>query len=269
MLPNLMLAVAILFLSGCNMQKTMLYYPDTSLPSQGVLEAEHITFWPTSRDEYRGFISTLPVKNVKGTIVVFHGNAGTAADRAYYVQALAPLGYRVLLAEYPGYGARRGEPGEAVFVKDAGETLRLAAAQYGKPVYVLGESLGCGIAAALAKEWPALIDGILLITPWDTLLSIAKQKFPWLPVRLLLTDTYDNIENLKAFPKNIAIAGAERDEIIPVEHAKKLCESLPGPKKMWTIKNAGHNDWPELVGRQGWQEMMDFVGGKSNGKSQS
>ncbi len=268
MRTNLVLALAILFFSGCNLQKTMLYYPDTSVPPQKMLDADRIQFWPSSPDEYRGFISTVPVKNIKGTILVFHGNAGTAADRGYYVQALAPLGYRVLLVEYPGYGARKGVPGETVFVKDAAETLRLASAQYGKPVYLLGESLGCGVAAALAKESPTLIDGIILITPWDTLLSIANRKFPWLPVRLLLSDTYDNIQNLKEFPRRIAVAGAERDELIPIEHAKTLYESLPGPKKMWTIKNAGHNDWPDLVGPQWWQEMTDFVSGPSGRDSQ-
>lgn len=259
MLPKLPLVAALLFLFGCNIQKTMLYYPDTSLPSREILDAGRIQFWPSGPDDYRGFAAMVPDGTVRGTILVFHGNAGTASDRTYYVQALAPLGYRVLLAEYPGYGARTGEPGETAIVNDAKETLRLAAARYGKPLYVLGESLGCGVAAQLAKQSPALIDGLILITPWDTLLSIAKEKFPWLPVRLLLTDSYDSMGNLKNFRGKTAVAGAERDEVIPIGHAKTLYESLPGPKKMWTIKSAGHNDWPDLVSPRWWREVTDFV----------
>ena len=48
----------------------------------------------------------------RGTAIVFHGNAGHAGHRAYYARALTPLGLRVILAEYPGYGPRAGQPGE-------------------------------------------------------------------------------------------------------------------------------------------------------------
>jgi pimeloyl-ACP methyl ester carboxylesterase len=193
--------------------------------------------------------------------VVFHGNAGTAADRSYYVNALASLGYRVILAEYPGYGARKGELGEIPFVNDAKETLRLASDKYGKPIYLLGESLGCGVVAAVAKETPVQIKGIILIAPWDTLLAVAKEKYRWLPVRLFLNDKYDSIQNLKSFRGRIAIIGAERDEVIPIHHAQTLYTSLLVNKKMWTIKGAGHNDWPELVDLSWWKEITDFIRG--------
>jgi len=48
------------------------------------------------------------ISSPKGTVTVFHGNAGPAAGREFYLQALAPLNYRVILAEYPGYGGRTG-----------------------------------------------------------------------------------------------------------------------------------------------------------------
>ena len=187
------------------------------------------------------------------------GNAGTAADRVYYVDALTRLGYRVILAEYPGYGGRKGDLGEEPFVLDAKETVRLASEQYGAPMFILGESLGCGVAAATAKGSLVKIDGIILITPWETLLSVAKEKLPWLPVWLFLKDKYDTIENLKEYQGRIAVIGAERDEVIPVQHAKALFGSLPGShNKMFLIKGAGHNDWPEMVDLAWWKELMDF-----------
>jgi pimeloyl-ACP methyl ester carboxylesterase len=250
----------LLAFSGCNLQNSMLYYPSTDKPSRDFLTAYHIHYWGDASGDYRGYVSTVPGSTQKGTIIVFHGNAGAAADRVYYVEALAPLGYRVLLAEYPGYGGRKGELGEASFVKDAEETVRLAVEEFGKPVFLLGESLGCGVAAAAAGGSAGQINGLILITPWDTLLAVAKEKFPWLPVRLFLTDKYDSIENLKAYKGRIAIAGAERDDIIPVHHAQELFRALPGEKKMWTIKAAGHNDWFELVGPSWWKEITDYVG---------
>jgi len=245
---------------GCELQTSMLYYPDSYLPSQNELAANQIQFWPYGSSNYRGFIGTVTTGNAKGTIVVFHGNAGTASERAYYVNTLASFGYRVILAEYPGYGARKGALGEMPFVNDAIETLRLVSEKYGKPIYLLGESLGCGVAAAVARETPVQISGIILITPWDSLLAVAKEKFPWLPVRLFLSDTYDSVQNLKAFQGKIAIIGAERDEVIPIRHAQTLYASLVVNKKMWTIKGAGHNDWSELVDRSWWEEVTNFIG---------
>jgi uncharacterized protein len=254
-------AVAIMALTGCNPQYHMLYYPSPHLPSAAELAADRMAFWPSGPASYRGFIGTDEIENIKGTVVVFHGNAGTAADRAYYVKALSSIGYRVILAEYPGYGQRGGQLGEKSFVDDAQATVRLISEKYQEPLFLLGESLGCAVAAGAAKDPSLRIDGILLITPWDTLLAVAKSMFPWFPVGLLMKDTYDSIENLKSFRGRIAVVGAERDEILPIRHAIALYQSLTGNKKMWTLKGAGHNDWPNVVDISKWREFMDFVGG--------
>lgn len=260
-ISRIILLLFVLALTGCNLQRNMLYYPSSYLPSQETLAASSLQFWPSGPEGYRGFVGMLPAGNVRGTIVVFHGNAGTAADRDFYVSALAPLGYRVILAEYPGYGGRKGDPGEEVFVSDAKETMRIALEQYGKPLYMLGESLGCGVVASTVKISLVPVDGIILITPWDTLLSVAKYHFPWLPVRLFLRDTYDTIGNLKEFQGRIAVIGAERDEVVPIQHAQTLFASLPGNNKMWTIREAKHNDWPDTVTTAWWRDIIGFMEG--------
>jgi pimeloyl-ACP methyl ester carboxylesterase len=248
-----------MFFSGCNLQNNLLYYPSSSVPSGEELSAANMQFWPSGQKDYRGFTGLGATGHTKGTVIVFHGNAGTAADRAYYLTALEPLGYRVILAEYPGYGARKGELGEASFVSDAAETVRMASKKYGEPVLLLGESLGCGVAAAAAGDRSLQITGVILITPWDTLLAVARLKFPLFPVSLFMKDKYDNIGNLRGFQGKISIVGAERDEIIPINRAMELYQSLPVNKKMWIIKGAGHNDWPMFVDMPKWREFMDFV----------
>ena len=258
---RVILIVSVMSLIGCNLQYSMLYYPDSSVPSPAELAARHLQFWPSGPDGYRGFIGTDGIQNGKGTIIVFHGNAGTAADRAYYMNALGSIGYRVILAEYPGYGKREGTLGEESLVADAKASVRLASERYGAPLFLLGESLGCGVAAGAAADAALEIDGLLLITPWDTLLAAAKSHFRYLPVGLFMKDRYDNGENLKAFRKGIAVVGAELDEIVPVRHARELYRSLPGPKRMWTLRGAGHNDWPTAVDGAQWREFMDFLEG--------
>jgi len=266
LLKAFILAAAVMIISGCDLQNRFLYYPGSSAPSDESLKADNIKRWQSSPSDYRGLVAANVMGGAKGTIVVFHGNGGIAADRAFYPKDLGALGYRVILAEYPGYGGRKGELGEKAFVHDAGETVRLAGEKYGGPLFLLGESLGCGVAAAVARVIPVKIDGIVLITPWDTLASIAREKFPFLPVRMFLTDRYDSIGNLSSFKGRIAVVGAERDEVIPLAHATKLYDSLPGTdRRMWTMQGAGHNDWPMHVNQTWWKEIMDYVGKNDKG----
>ena len=250
-----------IYLVGCDMQNHMLYFPDSRLPSESELRANGLQFWPEGPTDYRGFIGTGKTGNVKGLIIVFHGNAGTASDRDYYLPPLGSLGYRVILAEYPGYGGRKGELGEQSFVNDSRETLRIAAKTYEGPIYLLGESLGCGVAAGVARGMSRDITGVILITPWNTLLAVAKDHYPYLPVGRFMKDKYDNAENLKSFPKRIAVVGAERDEVVPVRHAEELFTLLPNNKRMWIIKGVGHNDWIMRMDLSKWQEIMDFING--------
>jgi uncharacterized protein len=243
---------------SCNLQYRMLYYPSSYVPSKEELAANHLQFWPAEKG-YRGFIGVTEHTNMKGTIIVFHGNAGTADHRAYYIAALGSMGYRVILAEYPGYGAREGELGERSFVNDAQATIRFVSQKYPEPIFLLGESLGCGVVAAAAKDKSLRIDALILITPWDTLLAVAKSLYPLLPMGLFMKDKYDSVENLKSFQGKVAVIGAQQDEVLPIRHANTLYESLTGDKKMWVIRGAGHNDWPMFVDAKKWKEFMDFV----------
>ena len=147
--------------------------------------------WQATAEDYQGVISAMDAPAPNGTIVLFHGNGGTAVDRGFYLKPFMALGFRVILAEYPKYGGRPGKVGEKPFVAAGLETVRLAYEQYKEPLYLVGESLGCGIVAAVAKQTLVPIAGIILITPWDTLASVAKSLFPFLPVKLVLTDKYD------------------------------------------------------------------------------
>jgi alpha-beta hydrolase superfamily lysophospholipase len=255
-----LLVMTAMIFSGCNIQNNFLYFPDSTAPSEETLKAANIKPWPSSLKDYRGFVSMLEPRYTNGTVIVFHGNGGAAVDRTFYVKVLGDLGYRVILAEYPQYGGRKGTLGEKSFVNDANETTLLASQQFGGPLFLLGESLGCGVAAAVAHTTSARIDGVILITPWDNLASIAHSKFPFLPVRLLLTDKYDNIGNLESFKGRIVVVGAERDEVIPIKHATALYTSLSSSAKgMWVIRGAGHNDWPMYTNRSWWKDIMDFA----------
>lgn len=262
----LFIAYAVFVLLAFLMQRRLLYLPSQTLPSSPQLARAGLRFWPADGNDYRGFVSVAPsswrhLSWRNGVVIVFHGNAGAAWQRNYYVEALEPLGYRVLLAEYPGYGGRAGEPGEAVLVADAQETLRRAYEEFGPPIYLWGESLGAAVAAAVAAQPSAPVAGLVLLTPWDSLTELAQRIYPFLPVRWLLLDRYDSVRYLEGVSIPTALVIAERDEIIPRGHSERLYAALTAPKRSWVLPNAGHNSWPVEPHHGWWREVMAFVSG--------
>jgi uncharacterized protein len=244
------------------LQDFLLYHPRRSAPDRLESRAADLDLrpWPRHMHNYRGWVSRSAPERARAAAVVFHGNAGAALDRHYYIPALEPLGCRVVLAEYPGYGARPGSPSERTFVEDGIETLGLAFEEFGAPLFLIGESLGCGVAASLVGSGqPPPLAGVVLITPWDNLPDLAQSLYWFLPARLLVRDRYDSAANLRDFRGRVAVALAERDEVIPPRHTMRLYESLPEPKRLWTFPEARHNTWPSHPDASWWSELFEYL----------
>lgn len=249
-------AALLLFIAAVFMlQDRLLYFPQKATVEQ--LARGPLQPWPSAQD-FRGLVAE-PSGAVRGTAIVFHGNAGHAGHRAFYVQALAPLGLRVILAEHPGYGPRAGALGEASLVADAEETVALAHRQHGGPLLLVGESLGAAVAAAAGARHRELTAGLLLITPWDRLANVGSHHYPWLPVRWLLRDEYDTVARLASFDRPVVVAVAEHDSIVPARFGTALHASLSGPKRLVVIAGSDHNDWPNLVDGAWWQAAIEFA----------
>ena len=252
------------------LQRCLIYHPDKERPTEAYLAKLGLRYWPQANgfsqtNGFHGLVSTSAPRSAMGTVIVFHGNAGSAWQRDYYVKALEPMGYRVILAEYPGYGGRDGEMTETHILADAVEAIAAARRDFGDPIYLIGESMGCGVAAAAASEadHPSQtdhpIDGLLLITPWDSLVAVAQSHYWYVPASLLVKDRYDSIAYLQGFDRPVAVAMAEKDKVIPNKHTEALYDALAAPKKMWRFKNAGHSDWPDQPSAPWWKEAMDFM----------
>jgi len=237
------------------LQDRLLYFPARATVEQ--LGGAGLRPWPSAQD-FRGLVAE-PQGAVRGTAIVFHGNAGHAGHRAFYADALVPLGLRVILAEYPGYGPRPGKPGEASLVADADETVALAHGQYGGPLLLVGESLGAAVAAAAGARQRALTAGLLLITPWDRLPNVASHHYPWLPVKWLLRDLYDTSSRLATFDGPVVVVIAGQDSIVPARFGLALHAALGPSKQLMQIDGAGHNDWPALVDAAWWGKATDLA----------
>ncbi|MDO9541048.1 MAG: alpha/beta fold hydrolase [Kiritimatiellia bacterium] len=236
-------------------QARFLYFPDNS--SADLAGHFGLRPWPAG-ENFRGFISDKQLENSKGTFLVWHGNGGSALDRTYFPDALERRGYRVILAEYPGYCGRPGKLSEKSFVSDALSAADDARNEFGGPIYLIGESLGCGVATAVAKERP-WVNGIVLITPWADLPTLAQSKFWYLPARWFVRDQYDNIRNLSGYTGPVAVFLAGHDEVVPRKHGQRLFDSLKSPKHLWLFPASGHNSWPAGAKEKWWDEAVDFI----------
>jgi pimeloyl-ACP methyl ester carboxylesterase len=252
-----LLLAGLLLLGGpALMQDRLLYFPTHVTVTQGAIGG--LQPWPDAAD-FRGWLAPAPAA-VRGTALVFHGNAGHAGQRSHLAAALSATGLRVILAEYPGYGPRDGALGEASLVADAAQGIGLAYRQFGAPLLVVGESLGAGVAAAAAARQPAQVAGLMLITPWDRLEHVAAYHYPWLPVKWLLRDRYDSAAHLAAFGRPVVVAVAGQDDIVPARFGQALYEALPPSRRLLlTMHDAGHNDWPARVDAAWWQRAVDFM----------
>ena len=167
-------------LSGCNaLQQKLLFYPSHHDRANG------LTAW-VSEGKIVGCCR--PVSGPKNIWLLLPGNGGQAADRAYAMPCFARQD-AVFVLEYPGYGAREGEPSR----RSHSRTRRFPGPKYrllrktfpATPVCVAGESLGSGPAAFLANQ-PQPPDKIVLVVPFDTLASVAAEHYPFAPVSLIL-----------------------------------------------------------------------------------
>jgi hypothetical protein len=244
------------------LQRRLLYFPQrlTEVQARAAFDESGLRRWPdASAADYRGLVKRMAdtAALTNGTVLLFHGNAGCAKDREAYCDLLGRLGWRVVLAEYPGYGARRGTRSEASFRADGRATARLVRQSYPGRLVLLGESLGAGVAAAVATDPEVKADGVVLATPWNTLASVAAYHYPWLPVRFFLRDRYDSLAYLKNYVGPVTVLLAERDEIMPVASTLALYEGLPrDDKRLIRIPSSTHNEWFWLLSEERWHEVL-------------
>lgn len=244
-------------------QYRLLYYPQrlTKTAVRQAFDFYKVACWPeASGAAYRAVVKkTVPETSLtNGTVLVFHGNAGGAHERESYCDTLQKLGWRVILAEYPGYGARGGKLGEVSFREDGRATARLVRQTYPGRLVILGESLGSGVAAAVAADPDVKADAVVLATPWDTLMSVAVHHYPWLPVRFFLRDRYDSVAYLKNFEGPITVLMAEDDEIMPAASTLALFNGLPHAdrKRLVRVPYVGHNEWFWQVSDDQWRTIL-------------
>jgi uncharacterized protein len=251
------LAVAVL-VAAFVLQRRLLYFPDRTSEERALARAERLGLapWRGAGGALRGWRAPA-TRDPRARVLVLHGNAGSALDRTYYVEALAPLGAEVTLLEYPGYGARPGSPTlEALTAAtlDAVDALD----REGGPVWLVGESLGSGVVARAARLRPGIVRGLLLVTPFAELSAVARHHYPFLPAAFL-RDRFAPARDLARSHAPVFLLVAGRDEIVTAEQGRLLFDAIPGPKRLVEQPNATHNGLDLAPELPFWRDAVLFL----------
>ena len=254
-------AALVLLVAGC--QNTLLYHPSRGSESDMLAHAMRNNIEPW-RDEKGNIIGwQRPNPRATARLVVFHGNAGEAMHRSYYLDAFQSLDggakWEVFLFEYPGYGARPGDVGRKSFLTAGKAAVEELLATDTRPVFILGESVGSGVASDIVDALPTRIAGLALVTPFARMQEVAHAQFPWLPTSLILRDKYDNIAALAHYPGPVAIVIAAEDEVVGPDQGRKLHDNYPGRKTLITLPGVGHNYLPTGRNAEWFQRISDFL----------
>lgn len=258
-----LLIVATLFM----LQRRLIYLSEQTDEAAQLARAERLSVepWRAANGEIIGW--RRPVSGstpaAANRLIVFHGNAGSALYRTHYIEGFERLDrgglWQVHLFEYPGYGARGGEPSEATITAAARAAVGELAAGDARPIFVLGESLGSGPACALGREDAQSIRGICLVTPFARLGDVAAHHYPLLLVKMILRDRWDNVAALHGYRGPIAVLLAGRDEVIPAAQGEELFGGYRGPKRRWDQPRADHNSIDFTPAAPWWGEVSDFL----------
>lgn len=223
-------------------QRGLLYFPDSRPPDAGGLAAAGLKPLSVTADGLQLTSWYAPPAGRTLSVVRFHGNAGHHGQRLSLMRPFLEAGYGVVLVAYPGYGGNPGSPSEASFHAVGRATLDALAA-HGLPaerLVLFGESLGSGVATALAVE--RRVAGVILQAPFTSVADRAQEIYFFVPAKLLVRDRFDNLSRIARLGAPLLIVHGERDATVPAAHGRRLLAAAREPKRGIFVASAGHND---------------------------
>ena len=231
-----------------------LIFPVHAVPAAGPLprSAERMTVSTPDGETLQGIhLRPVDADRSRTLILGFGGNAWNGQDVAEYLQRLYP-DHDVVAFFYRGYPPSTGSPSAEALIADAPLVFD-AAVERLKPkrVIVVGFSIGTGVAAQLSAK--RKLDGLILVTPFDSLKAVAQSMFPWLPIGPIFAHQIDAAGPLSRSKVPLAIIAAEQDQIVPTAQTNALRKAIPKPAFDRTIRGAGHND---IYARSDFQDAM-------------
>ena len=164
------------------------------------------------------------------TILFLHGNAGSLENRIHKINHFKDMNVNFLIIAWRGFSGNDGKPSEKGLYEDAKSALRWLNSKgvANEDIIIYGESLGTGVATEIAQN--NNFAGIILESPFTSMVDAGKSKYPFLPVKLLLKDKYESVRKIKKINSPILIMHGKVDKLVPFYMGSKIYELANEPK---------------------------------------
>ncbi|PRX47892.1 hypothetical protein B0I33_105476 [Prauserella shujinwangii] len=243
--------VAVVFAAAFAFQRKLIYLPTNDpLPSAAEVLPGGRDVTLTTTDGLRLGAWYFPAASAGGTggtgpargaVLVAPGNGGDRSMRAPLAKEITARGLAVLLLDYRGYGGNPGKPTEEGLALDVRAARDYLVRQAGVPAERLlyfGESLGAAVVTELAVEHPPA--ALVLRSPFTDLAAVGREHYPFLPVRLLLLDTFPVRERVSEVRAPVTVVYGAADSIVPPEQSRAVARAAGA--RIVEVPGAGHND---------------------------
>ncbi len=240
-------------------QERLIFFPQplTADPVKANPQAaiEEVNLVTPDQVRLRGWL--VKASRTPAPILIYFG--GNAEEVSWLASTAGQYsGWSLLLFNYRGYGGSEGKPGEAELFADALQIYDYAVRRAeGGRVAVMGRSLGSGVAVYLATQRP--VPGVILVSPYDSVESVAKAIYPYLPIGLMLKHRFDSISRAPGIKAPLLCLVASDDRVIPRPHSERLYAAWGGTKQWREIGPADHDS---LAGEPDyWRAIETFLQG--------
>ena len=236
----LLLYLAILFFLFFY-QRNLLYHPNENnyYGDKLTVDIEKVKIVTKDNIELLAWYHEKNLKDYK-TILYFHGNAGSLENRIHKLNHFENLDVNFLIIAWRGFSGNKGKPSEDGLYEDGQSALKWLSNKgiEEKNIIIYGESLGTGIATHISQN--KNFAGIILETPFTSMIDVAKTFYPYIPVSLVLKDKFENKKKMKNISSPILVMHGELDQIVPFSMGEKIFKIANNPKYSYFTKYDNH-----------------------------
>ena len=222
-------------------QRNLLYHPNENNYSEDKIsvDIENVRIKTSDNIELLGWYHEKNLKDFK-TLIFFHGNAGSLENRIHKLNHFRDMNINFLIIAWRGFSGNNGNPSEQGLYEDGKSAIDwlIKKGVSEKNLILYGESLGTGVATHLAQN--KNFAGVILETPFTSMIDAAKKFYPYIPVKLLLKDKFENYKKIKNINLPILIMHGEIDQLVPFSMGKKIYEIANEPKYSYFTKYDNH-----------------------------
>jgi uncharacterized protein len=237
-------------------QRALMYFPETiriAPTDAGFPQAAEVML--RSADGTQVIAWHVPPKEGRPVVIYFHGNGGSLRYRVPRFLPLTEDGTGLVALSYRGFGGSEGSPSEAGLISDARAAYDFARAQYpDAKIVIWGESLGTGVAVAIAAEKE--VAAVVLEAPYTSTADIAFAAYPFIPVRLLMKDQFRSDERIGKVRAPLLVLHGGQDRVIPVSYGERLFALANEPKQFVQFARGEHENLDQYGALQAARDFL-------------